>query len=56
MTVPHHRPQERPAKAGGFGAGETCELEGRRPGPVTYDDAARRTAPAPLAPVSATTN
>ena len=45
MTIPHHRPQERPAKAGGFGAGETRELEGRQPGPVTYDDASRRYGP-----------
>jgi hypothetical protein len=45
MTIPHHRPQERPAKTGELGAGEPRELEARQPGPVTYDDAARRYGP-----------
>jgi hypothetical protein len=45
MTSPHHRPQERPAKAGESGAGEPRELEASQPGPVTYDAAARRYGP-----------
>src|ERR1019366_4221820 len=45
MTIPHHHPQERPAKAGECGGGESRELEARQPGPVTYDDAARRYGP-----------
>jgi hypothetical protein len=45
MTIPHHRPQERPAKAGESGAGEPREPGARQPGPVTYDDAARRYGP-----------
>jgi len=45
MTIPHHRPQERPATAGESGAGEPRELGAHQPGPVTYDDAARRYGP-----------
>jgi len=45
MTIPHHRPQERPAQAGESGAGEPRELEAGQPGPVSYDDAARRYGP-----------
>jgi len=45
MTIPHHRQQERPAQEGESGAGESHELEARQPGPVTYDDAARRYGP-----------
>ena len=45
MTIPHHRPQERPATAGESGAGEPRELGARQPGPVTHDDAARRYGP-----------
>ena len=45
MTIPHHRPPERPATAGESGAGEPRELEARQPWPVTYDDAARRYGP-----------
>ena len=41
MTIPHGRPQERPAKAGESGIGEPREPGARRPGPVTYDEAAR---------------
>src|ERR1039458_5182942 len=37
MTIPHHGPQERPAKAGESGASEPRELEARQAGPVTYD-------------------
>jgi hypothetical protein len=43
MTIPHHRPQERSAKAGESGAPR--ELEARQLGPVTYDNAARRYGP-----------
>jgi hypothetical protein len=45
MTIPHHRPQERPATAGESGAGEPREPGARQPGPVTYDDAVRRYGP-----------
>jgi len=45
MTIPHHRPQERPAKAGEPSAGEPREPRARQPGPVSYDDAARRYGP-----------
>ena len=49
MTIPHHRPQERPAEAGESGVGEAREPGARRSGPVTYDDAARRYGPGALA-------
>jgi len=42
MTIPHHRPQERPATAAEPGASEPREPVARQPGPVTYDAAARR--------------
>ena len=41
MTIPHHRPPERPATAGESGASEPREPGARQPGPVSYDDAAR---------------
>ncbi len=49
MTIPHHRPQERPAKAGEPSAGEPREPRARQPGPVSYDDAARRYGPGTIA-------
>jgi hypothetical protein len=45
MTIPHRCPQERPAKACESGAGEPREPGACQPGPVTYDDAARRYGP-----------
>jgi hypothetical protein len=45
VTIPHHRPQERPAQAGESGAGEPGEPGTRQPRPVSYDDAARRYGP-----------
>jgi hypothetical protein len=45
MTIPHRRPQKRPATAGESGVGEPREPRARQPGPVTYDDAARRHGP-----------
>jgi len=45
MTIPHHRPQERPATAGESGTGEPGEPGAPQPGPVTHDDAARRYGP-----------
>jgi hypothetical protein len=49
MTIPHHRLQERPATAGESGVGEPREPGARQPGPVTYDDAARRYGPGTIA-------
>ena len=49
MTIPHHRPRERPATAGEPGASEPREPGTHQPGPVSYDDAARRYGPATIA-------
>ena len=49
MTIPHDRPQERPATAGESGAGEPHEPGARQPGAVTYHDAARRYGPGTIA-------
>jgi len=45
MTIPHHRPQERPTRTSESGAVEPREPASPAAGPVTYDDAALRYGP-----------